>query len=357
MRNAIFLGMLLVTAGATAAQPAQPQPRPQPAPAQAQPENRAAVVERLATALEENFVFPEVGRRYAQTLRARLAAGAYNSHATPQAFAEAVTADLQAVHSDRHLRLHPPRTEEAPPSGQRIRRGPPTGSAVRQSGWIADGVAYIDFLGFPGNEETLESLRRFLAEHSNARVLIIDARGHRGGGLSEMDLLFPYLFGRETELVRMDTRLAVEQTRGNPIPEGPTLRRTAGVEGVVRRAHFAVPGAQATPLRNAQVFVLTSNRTASAAEHFALSLKRTGRATLIGETTRGAGHYGGMEDLGGGYAAFIPVGRTFDPDTGEGWETVGVTPHVQVPADQALDEALRRAGVDPAQRRQLPPAS
>jgi C-terminal processing protease CtpA/Prc len=105
------------------------------------------------------------------------------------------------------------------------------------------------------------------------------------------------------------------------------------------------------------VFLLTSNRTASAAEHLSLSLKRTGRATLIGETTRGAGHYGGMVPVGGGYAAFIPVGRTWDPDTGQGWETVGVTPHVQVPADQALDEALRRAGVDPSQRRQLTPAS
>jgi C-terminal processing protease CtpA/Prc len=69
---------------------------------------------------------------------------------------------------------------------------------------------------------------------------------------------------------------------------------------------------------------------------------------LIGETTRGAGHYGGMVPLDKGftYAAFIPVGRTFDPDTGEGWEGVGVKPDVAVPADKALDEALRLAGVN-----------
>jgi hypothetical protein len=354
VRSYTYLAALLVTATAAGAHAVQPQaPAPQ---ASAQAEDRSGVVTRLATALEENFVFPEIGRRYAQALRTKAGTGGYNQYPTSEAFAEAVTADLQAIHSDRHLRLHPPRAEQAA-AGQPMRRGPGPGSAIRQSGWIADGVAYIDFGSFPGNEATLDGLRRFLAEHSSARVLIIDARGHRGGGLAEMDVMFPYLFARETELVRMDTRLAVEQTRGNPIPEGPTLRRTAGVEGVVRRAHFAVPGAEATALRNARVFVLTSNRTASAAEHFSLSLKRTGRATLIGETTRGAGHYGGMEDLGGGYAAFIPVGRTFDPDTGQGWETVGVTPHVQVPADQALDEALRRAGVDPAQRRQLAPAS
>src|SRR5436305_11847446 len=55
----------------------------------------------------------------------------------------------------------------------------------------------------------------------------------------------------------------------------------------------------------------------------------------------------------GGYAAFIPVGRTFDPDNNWDWEGVGVAPDVAAPADQALDEALRRLGVTPAQRRPL----
>ena len=44
-------------------------------------------------------------------------------------------------------------------------------------------------------------------------------------------------------------------------------------------------------------------------------------------------------------ALFVPVGRTFDPDTGEGWEGRGVTPDLVVPARRALMEALVRAGV------------
>jgi C-terminal processing protease CtpA/Prc len=52
-----------------------------------------------------------------------------------------------------------------------------------------------------------------------------------------------------------------------------------------------------------------------------------------------------MAPMGAGYAAFIPVGRTFDPDTGNSWEGVGVAPDVAVPADRALDEALKLAGV------------
>ena len=82
-----------------------------------------------------------------------------------------------------------------------------------------------------------------------------------------------------------------------------------------------------------------------AIEHFALAMKRTGRATLIGEATAGAGHFGGMLPLNDNFAAFIPVGRTFDPDTGEGWEGRGVSPDVEVPVADALVEALVRSGI------------
>ncbi len=304
-----------------------------------------AVVKSLATQLEENFVFPDKAQAYAAKLRSQLAAGAYANFLDANAFADAVTADLQAVHSDRHLRVSPP--VKAPPgaAGGPQRRGPPPGfKFISKSGWLADGVAYIRFEAFPGNDQVLAELRSFIAAHKDAKSLIIDARTHRGGGLAEMDVLFPELFAQETVLVGMDTREAVDKRDGSPMADAK-LRLVKGPAGVVRREHYVVPAAKANGLRDAKVYLLTSNRTGSAGEHLSLSLKRTGRATLIGETTRGAGHYGGVNDLPHGYAVFIPVGRTFDPDTNQGWETVGVKPHVEVPADKALDEALKLAGV------------
>lgn len=333
-----------------------PQPMPAPSAFSDSEADRAEVIQRLATALEENYVFPDVARRYAEMLRTKAAAGGYANLA--ERFAETVENDLQAVQADRHIRFGAMNAgRPAGPGPRRVMRMPDPSLAIGQSGWIADGVAYIDFGLFPGTPEVLERLSRFMEAHQNARTLLIDIRNHRGGGLAEMDVIFPWLYARETALVGMDTRLAVVQRRGEPVPDGPTLRRIAGPDSVVRRMHYAVPAARATPLRTAQVLVLTSRRSGSAAEHFALSLKRTGRATLIGETTAGAGHYGGPVDVGHGYSAFIPVGRTFDPDNDQGWEGTGVSPNVQVPADQALDEALRRAGVNPAQRRQLAPAT
>jgi hypothetical protein len=305
-RAAIVTVFLAAAVPAVAAlQPTPAAPVEAPAPFVAADAN--AAVEALATALEENFVFPDKGKAYAMVLRSKLASGGYASFANAEEFAKAVTADLQAVHKDGHLRLHAPRPAgtEGP---QRMRRGPGPESAIRKAGWIADGVAYIDFAGFPGNDATLAQLRSFLAEHSLAKTLIIDARGHGGGGLAEMDVMFPYFYHKPQALVQMDTRIAVEQRNGSPLHDTPSLQKVKGPDEVIRRTHSVIPSAQATALRKAKIFLLTSNRTASAAEHLSLSLKRTGRATLIGEITRGAGHYGGMIPMGGGYAAFIPVG-------------------------------------------------
>jgi C-terminal processing protease CtpA/Prc len=76
----------------------------------------------------------------------------------------------------------------------------------------------------------------------------------------------------------------------------------------------------------------------------ALAFKHTGRATLIGETTAGANHFGGFERIGGGLAVFLPVGRTIDPATGKDWEGTGIVPDVAVAPTLALQEALERAG-------------
>jgi C-terminal processing protease CtpA/Prc len=98
-------------------------------------------------------------------------------------------------------------------------------------------------------------------------------------------------------------------------------------------------------MSKAKIYLLVSRDTVSAGEHLALALKRTGRATLIGQTTRGAGNFGRPFKLPHNFSAFVPFGRTFDPASGQGWEGTGVRPDIEVPAEKALDEALRVAGL------------
>jgi hypothetical protein len=289
----------------------------------------------LANDLESLYVFPEIGKKYAAMLRANVAAGKYDHFSSRADFASAMTADLKAINSDGHLTIR----ASAPlaPNGQPRASLDP----IAASGWIAPGVAYISFRAFTGSDDEVTRVKAFMAAHKDAKSLIIDAREHHGGGLDEMNVMFSYLYPERTKLVVMDQRV-VPGVQAYDF--GEAMVKSDGPDGMKRQTHYSLPGPM-TALATAKVYLLTSNVTASAGEHLSMTLKRTHRATLIGETTRGAGHFGQGVQLGGNYRTFIGTGRTFDPDTGKDWEGVGIAPDIAVPADQALDVALKQAGV------------
>lgn len=49
--------------------------------------------------------------------------------------------------------------------------------------------------------------------------------------------------------------------------------------------------------------------------------------------------------LPGEFAAFVPTGRVTNPVTGTNWEGTGVTPNVVTAGAEALDAALKAAGM------------
>jgi C-terminal processing protease CtpA/Prc len=159
-----------------------------------------------------------------------------------------------------------------------------------------------------------------------------------------MDVIFPYLFAAKTPLVKMQMARAIYDLHGSPFGEAATLEFVKDAKHVTA-THYAVPG-EPTPLRQAKVYLLVSNKTASAGEHFALAMKSSGRATLIGEATAGANHFGGPAELTANFAVWMPVGRTFDIKTGKDWEGGGIAPDIVVDPKQALVVALEKAGLD-----------
>jgi hypothetical protein len=351
------LAEAMALAPTEAAPPAGPPPSPAaaaPAPAPADVavtrEEARQVAAELARKIAENYVFPDVAARYAEMLRTKAGSGAYDGFSSGRALAAQLTADLRALSPDAHLRVR-----VGPPDdmGRRVVvvGSPGAGAAppqparpafpfkpIEEARWLAPGIAYIRFNIFPGDPDTVAAARAFMADHADARVIIFDNRTHHGGGLAEMNAMFPYLFARPATLVTMDTRASVDRAQGSHTDEGE--RRVPAKGDIVRREHVVVPSRTEKRLFGAKVFVLTSGATASAAEHFTLALKHTHRATIVGEPTAGAGHYGGFEAVGDKFSVFIPVGRSSDPDTGKDWEGVGIEPDVAVPAEQALTRAL-----------------
>jgi C-terminal processing protease CtpA/Prc len=171
---------------------------------------------------------------------------------------------------------------------------------------------------------------------ANTDAVIIDLR-YNGGGVPGVGLLLSsYFFERPVHLHSIEWR----EPGGRRIEQFWTLPFVPG------------PRFLQQPL-----FVLTSDRTMSAAESFAYSLQAVGRAKVVGEVSAGGGHAGGEVSLGRGFVAFIPTGRAVNPTTRTNWEGTGVRPDVLVDEQDALRtahatalETLRDTTSDPARR-------
>jgi C-terminal processing protease CtpA/Prc len=284
--------------------------------ARLEPHAIRSAVEELAAMLEQRYVFPDVAHQYAEHLRERAEAGAYDGASDPQQLAAQLTGELNSIHHDAHLRVTLSGGSEP---GRRVLRAPPGDEAFGEAQWLADGVAYLRINMLPGDEESRSRMAQILDQYADADALVLDLRTCRGGTLGVMDVLLSRLYARPTQLVTMDTRAGADRGLEDMYANTATMRE----------------------IRSAP-----RDQTASACEHLSIALKETGRATLIGAVTRGAGHYGMDEPFGGNQLqVFIPVGRTYIERTGQGWEGVGIAPDRATAPQEALNEALRELRV------------
>jgi retinol-binding protein 3 len=291
---------------------------------------RTAIVDSIAAALQEVYVFPDVAQKMDDHLHGQLRGGAYDAIDSLPAFTEKLTADLQSISHDLHLRVGPipPRdltAEQTVDQDERRRRRLAQARAANfgfeKLEVLAGNVGYLDLRGFLPAEyggATAIAAMNFLA---NADALIVDLRQNGGGSPSMIQLISSYFFDEPVHLNSF------------------YVRREDKTDQFWTQAYVSGPKMTETP-----IWVLTSGRTFSAAEEFTYNLKNLGRATIVGETTGGGAHP--VDDRAFpelGVWMSLPFGRAVNPITGTNWEGTGVEPDVPVPADQALAVAHRDA--------------
>ncbi len=302
---------------------------------------RREVIDSIAAQLERHYIVADTGRMIGEHLKKRLAAGAYDGLANPLQFAEAVGEDMRAVNGDRHLFVgYDPERPGLRPGPEGIRmlgpgpgddRGPPPPRVVaaqRRSHFalgkvdvLPGNVGYFEIRGFSGAPEARDAVVSALEYLRFTDAMIFDLRRNGGGDAELVNFVLSHFTGPDT-LASL------------------TVKNRSGNESFTRYTLATVPG----PRRpDVPVYVLTSGYTASAGEDFAFVLKHLGRATLVGETTAGAGRNNAVLDVGHGFGASISFSRVTDPRTGEEWERVGVMPDMKVDQARALDVAHAQA--------------
>jgi len=130
-------------------------------------------------------VFPDVAEKLTVLLRAKLAEGAY-AGLDDQAFAVAVTQDLQSVNGDKHLRLRhhvdplPDVNGESFDPEQFRREAELNGHGIASARRLAGNVGYLETKLFYGPAIAGEALAAAMTLLATTDALIIDVRENRG---------------------------------------------------------------------------------------------------------------------------------------------------------------------------------
>lgn len=277
-------------------------------------------------------------------IRARLAERrpAYLALTEPEAFRQAINADLLAVSGDKHLQIWlesrsrdvvadgPPPTMEAM-SAEEARNG----YGVRAARMLDGGVGYLNLASFSGHPDSAGAIDAAMARLAGARALVLDLRENLGGGEVALRQLMGHLAPEPMRLEDLQFR------RCAPDPADPEGCVQDGSRDTFER--FANKVARPA-FPDQPIYVLVGPGAFSAAEAVAYDLQAMRRATVIGEPTGGGANPSTGMDLGPWFTVIMPIGVARHPVTGTNWEGVGVQPDVRIPADRALDEALRLAG-------------
>jgi hypothetical protein len=292
-----------------------------------------SITRELAGLVAERYVFPGLAAEISALLGSRAAEGGYAAAPDEASLATALTQDLQSVNGDRHLRLLysaaglPERGDEVAELAAMAGYADRTSRGIARVERLDGNVGYLDLgpLLFPPvlAGEAVAAAMTLIAP---ADALLIDLRRCLGGSPDMVAMLCSYLFG--------DEPVHLNDLIDRPAPDG-----TAGVRQFWTLP--VTPGPRFGP--DKPVFVLTSGTTFSGGEELAYDLQQLGRATVVGERTRGGAHPVERFRIRPHLQASIPVARALSPVSGGNWEGTGVVPDVAVPAGEALGAAYQRA--------------
>jgi hypothetical protein len=287
----------------------------------------AEVAEQVIALVQSHYLDPAVGAAISDVLVAALAAGRYGID--EEALAEAVTADLQSINGDKHLRLnyHAEELAERAPGddseeyAEMARWAGETSAGIVRVERLAGNVGHVDIdpVLFPV-ALCGQAMTAAMTLVAPCRALIIDVRRCLGGEPAMVAWLCSYLFDHEpVQLSSLQERGCLTQSWTLPF----------------------VPGARFGATK--PVYVLTSATTFSGGEQLSYDLQQLGRATVIGEVTRGGAHAREGFRVHPHLEATVSVAAAVNPISGANWEGSGVTPDIEVPADEALARAHQLA--------------
>ena len=293
----------------------------------AEPDHNEMITD-IAQSIQANYVFPDIGEQASTMILSNLENGNYDG-LDRQSLANQLEGELRDLTHDLHFGVRAMPAGWTPPSDEdhddasRVMRGPAAPYGFVNVQRLDGNIGYIDLRGFNSAryiEDTVEATMRLM---QGANSIIFDLRKNGGGDPEAVQLISSYLFDPS------------EPIHLNSLYYRPDDRTTEYWTHSEFDTTLAMP--------DVPVYVLTSNRTFSAAEEFTYNLKNLERATIIGETTGGGAHPVDSFIFDDQLMVVLPIARAINPISHTNWEGTGVSPDIETDSNNALDVAITTA--------------
>ena len=292
------------------------------------------IIKELCKKIEEYYVFPEIAEKISHFLLNKLEQGLYNGIIDPVNFERVISNDMVKVSNDLHfyfeydpsmaqilLQKGDDEKEESEDEflefKSHLKYEQYKNFHIIKAERLPGNIGYIKLNDFPPAEYAGDAIVGALQFLGNSNAFIFDIRNNGGGYPSMVALIISYFMAPDTKLLTsIYERKKDEYFQSLTLPYLPGKRFPE------------------TP-----IYVLISPRTASGAEEFAYNLKMMKRATLVGETTRGAANPVDIFPILDKFVIWLPIGRPINPISKDNWEGKGVSPHIKISQEDALEKA------------------
>jgi len=288
------------------------------------PAQLAVMIDSTVTLVAQNYIDAEMGQQIADYVQKRHAEGVYDGLSL-DSLGQALRTDFLTVSDDVHMAAFYLKQQNTPQESMLSTKldeyGESSNYGYVETRIAKENIGYLKIAHFTKWKFLAEAQKAStnavkMLQHTDA--LIIDVRGNPGG----FEDIVAHVVGHflDGETVHLQEYYCRYLDRENRVGVNP----------------------QALPfnLPEIPIYILVDYDTGSAGESFAYIMKHLGRATIVGDTTVGAGNGATYFRISEDFVVQIATWETINAVTKTSWEKVGVIPNITTTSEEAYDTAM-----------------
>ena len=276
------------------------------------------LVSKIQGKVDSLYLDETKGKIISHDLESNLISGKYYTAKSKSELAEIINEEFFYQTKDRHftLKYYPSNLDQKESLFSFMDVLQMENYGINNVEYFLGNIGYFKLDRIPPPEILNKALEPTFNLIKNATSIIIDLRDN-GGGV-DSDYLCGCFLGKEKR------NLGYFKYRNQPNEEQCTSPELCPLQ-----------------LDSADLYLLTSSRTFSAAEAFAYNLQSLNRVTIVGEVTGGGGNPAISFPIEKDFWISIPFGYSVNAITESNWEGKGVQPDIVVPEKDALAATIK----------------